>query len=38
MPKGLTTMLGTPEETAAFVAAESQRWGDVVKRANIRME
>jgi tripartite-type tricarboxylate transporter receptor subunit TctC len=36
--QGLTTMLGTPEETAAFVAAESQRWGDVIKRANIHME
>jgi tripartite-type tricarboxylate transporter receptor subunit TctC len=36
--QGLTPMLGTPEETAAFVAAESQRWGEVIKRANIRME
>ena len=36
--QGLTTMLDPPEETAAFVAAESKRWGDVIKRANIRME
>jgi tripartite-type tricarboxylate transporter receptor subunit TctC len=36
--QGLTLMLGTPEETAAFVAAESKRWGDVIKRANIRVE
>jgi tripartite-type tricarboxylate transporter receptor subunit TctC len=36
--QGLTTVLGTPEETAAFVAAESQRWSDVIKRANIRMD
>jgi tripartite-type tricarboxylate transporter receptor subunit TctC len=36
--QGLTTMLGTPEETAAFVAAESKRWADVIKRASIRME
>jgi tripartite-type tricarboxylate transporter receptor subunit TctC len=36
--QGLTTLLGTPEETAAFVAAETKRWGDVIKRANIRMQ
>ena len=36
--QGLTTMLGTPEQTAAFVAAESKRWSEVIKRANIRME
>ena len=36
--QGLTILLGTPEETAAFVAAESKRWGDVIKRANIRMQ
>jgi tripartite-type tricarboxylate transporter receptor subunit TctC len=26
----------TPEEYAAFIAAEQKRWGDVVRRANIR--
>ena len=31
-------MVGTPEETAAFVAAELKRWSEVIKRANIRME
>ncbi len=36
--QGLTPILGTPEETAAFVAAESKRWGEVIKRANIRLE
>jgi tripartite-type tricarboxylate transporter receptor subunit TctC len=36
--QGLTTLLGTPEVTATFVAAESKRWGDVIKRANIRMQ
>ena len=36
--QGLTLPLGTPEETAAFVAAESKRWGDVIRQANIRME
>jgi tripartite-type tricarboxylate transporter receptor subunit TctC len=36
--QGLSLMLGTPEETAAFVAAEYKRWGDVIKKANIRSE
>jgi tripartite-type tricarboxylate transporter receptor subunit TctC len=36
--QGLTTLLGTPDETAAFVAGESKRWGDVIKRAGIRLE
>jgi tripartite-type tricarboxylate transporter receptor subunit TctC len=35
---GLTTLLGTPEETASFIAAESKRWGDTIRRANIRMQ
>lgn len=34
----LTTMLGTPEETAKFVAAEYKRWGDVIRSANIKMQ
>jgi tripartite-type tricarboxylate transporter receptor subunit TctC len=36
--QGLSVILGTPEETADFVAAESKRWGEVIKRANIRMQ
>jgi tripartite-type tricarboxylate transporter receptor subunit TctC len=36
--QGLTTVLESPEETSAFVAAEWQRWGDVIRRANIRLE
>ena len=36
--QGLSVILGTPEETAAFVAAESKRWGDVIRRANITLE
>jgi tripartite-type tricarboxylate transporter receptor subunit TctC len=35
--QGLTAMLGTPEETKAFVASEYKRWGDVIKKANITM-
>ncbi len=29
---------GTPEEFAALIAADSQKWGDVIKRAGIRLE
>jgi tripartite-type tricarboxylate transporter receptor subunit TctC len=29
---------GTPEEFAAFIAAESQRWGKVVRAAKIKVE
>lgn len=36
--QGLTPMLASPEETAQFVAAEYKRWGDVIKKANIRGE
>jgi hypothetical protein len=30
--------LGTPEEFAAMIAAESARWGDVIRRGNIKIE
>ncbi|HLQ88839.1 MAG TPA: tripartite tricarboxylate transporter substrate binding protein [Xanthobacteraceae bacterium] len=36
--QGLAVILGTPEQTAAFVAAESKRWGEVIRRANITLE
>jgi tripartite-type tricarboxylate transporter receptor subunit TctC len=29
---------GTTEEFAAFIAAEAQRWGTVVREANIKVE
>lgn len=35
---GITNRAMTPEEVAAFVAAETQRWGAVARRANIRAE
>ena len=35
---GITNRPMTPEEVAAFVAAETQRWGEVARRANIRAE
>jgi tripartite-type tricarboxylate transporter receptor subunit TctC len=35
--QNLTAMLGTPEETRAFVAGEYKRWGEVIKKANITL-
>ena len=35
---GAAIVGGTPEETAAFVAAERARWGAVVRRANVTVE
>ena len=32
---GMTAVLGTPEETRAFVSGEYKRWGDVIRNANI---
>jgi tripartite-type tricarboxylate transporter receptor subunit TctC len=29
---------GTPEEFAALIASDSKKWGDVIKRAGIRLE
>jgi hypothetical protein len=34
----MTLPLGTPEEFGAFIAAESRRWGDIVRKTNIRMD
>ena len=36
--QGYALPLGTPEEFAAFVSDESKRWGEVIRRANIKME
>ena len=35
---GAATVGGTPDETAAFVAAERERWGAVVRRANVTLD
>lgn len=35
--QGLTAPLATPEETKKFVDGEYKRWGDVIKKANIKM-
>jgi tripartite-type tricarboxylate transporter receptor subunit TctC len=34
----VTLPLGTPEELAAFVAVDSQRWGGVIRSAGIKLE
>ena len=35
--QGLVPITGTPEEFAAFIQAETKRWGKVVKDANIQL-
>jgi tripartite-type tricarboxylate transporter receptor subunit TctC len=35
--QGLTAMLGTPDQTRAFVAGEYKRWGEVIKKAKITL-
>ena len=36
--QGLRLLLGTPEEFAALIAAESERWGEVVRKGGIKLE
>jgi tripartite-type tricarboxylate transporter receptor subunit TctC len=36
--QGLRLPLGTPEEFAALIAAEGKRWGEVIRRGNIKLE
>jgi tripartite-type tricarboxylate transporter receptor subunit TctC len=38
LSQGISLPLNTPEEFAAFIAADSKRWGDVIRRAGIRLE
>jgi tripartite-type tricarboxylate transporter receptor subunit TctC len=35
---GSNPKMGTPQEFAAFIAEETQRWGQVVRDANIKVE
>lgn len=35
---GITPVGNSPDEFRAFVASETQRWGDVARKANIRVE
>ena len=36
--QGLRLPLGTPEEFAALIAADSARWDGVIQKADIRLE
>jgi tripartite-type tricarboxylate transporter receptor subunit TctC len=36
--QGAQLMLGSPADFTAFVAAESKRWGDVIRKANIKID
>jgi tripartite-type tricarboxylate transporter receptor subunit TctC len=36
--QGMALTLGTPEAFGAHVAAESKRWGEVIRKGNIRIE
>jgi tripartite-type tricarboxylate transporter receptor subunit TctC len=36
--QGAQLPLGPPEEFATFIAAERQRWSEVIRKANIRLE
>jgi tripartite-type tricarboxylate transporter receptor subunit TctC len=36
--QGLRLPLGTPEEFAGLIAAESTRWGDVIRKGGIKLE
>jgi tripartite-type tricarboxylate transporter receptor subunit TctC len=38
MAQGLTLPLGSPEDFSRHIAAETKRWGDVIRAANIKME
>ena len=35
---GLTIPLGTPEAFGAHVTAETKRWGEVIRKGNIKLE
>ena len=36
--QGLRLPLGTPEDFAALIAADSKRWGDVIRQGGIKLE
>ena len=37
LAQGTALPLGSPDEFAAHIAAERQRWGEVIRQANIRL-
>jgi tripartite-type tricarboxylate transporter receptor subunit TctC len=38
LSQGTSLPLGSPEDFAAHIAAERQKWGEVIRQANIRLE
>ena len=36
--QGLQLPLGSPEEFAALIVAESKRWGEVIRTGGIKLE
>jgi len=36
--QGMTLPLNTPEQFDSFITADSKRWGEVIRRGNIKME
>jgi len=38
LSQGTSLPLGSPDEFAAHIAAERQKWGEVIRQANIRLE
>ena len=38
LSQGMTLPLGTPEEFSAYVASEHKRWGEIIRKAGIKME
>jgi tripartite-type tricarboxylate transporter receptor subunit TctC len=38
LSQGMTLPLGTPEEFSAYVAAEHKRWGEIIRKASIKVE
>jgi tripartite-type tricarboxylate transporter receptor subunit TctC len=37
-PRGVTLVLGTPQELGTFVAADTERWAKVIGDAGIKLE
>jgi tripartite-type tricarboxylate transporter receptor subunit TctC len=36
--RGLALPLGSPQDFAAFIAADSKRYGDIIRKAGIKIE
>ena len=36
-PQLLEPMIGTPEQFAAFIKSDAQKWGDIIRKANLTL-